>query len=159
MTIGELNALPDAEPLLLECCGSTEWARRMAQARPFASVDAALAAGAALWDALPPSDWLEAFAAHPRIGDRTAGSRAAHEQSGAMGAPADVRARLEQANRAYEARFGYIFIVRAAGRSAEEMLAIAEERLAHDPARELQVAAGEQRDIMRRRLLELLRPI
>lgn len=156
MTVAELNLSPAAEQALRRCCGSTRWARLMAAARPFASVDAALVTARVIWEALAPPDWLEALAAHPRIGERTADAWAAAEQAGAASATGDVRAQLAAVNRAYEARFGYIFIVRAAGRTAEEMLAIAEARLKHAPDEELRVAAGEQRDITRLRLMALL---
>lgn len=109
---------------------------------------------------LQPDDWLEAFSAHPRIGDssRAPGhpTWAAQEQAGLQSASEMVRARLAEANRRYEARFGYIFIVCATGKSADEMLAIVEERLSHDPETELQVAGEEQRNITRLRLERLL---
>ena len=132
------------------------WARKMMSARPFASAAAVLETADAVWDALPPLDWRQAFAAHPRIGERTGDAQAAGEQAGATSASAGVLARLAEANRAYEQRFGYIFIVCAAGRTAEEILATAEERLNNDPDRELGVAAGEQRHITRLRLSKLL---
>jgi OHCU decarboxylase len=161
-----LNALPaeDAAAELLTCCGSRRWAREMALRRPFASVDRLLAAADEAWWALDPADWDEAFAAHPRIGERKAApaqtERAAawsrDEQSGAASAGEDVAAALAKGNAEYERRFGRIYIVCATGRSAEEMLAILRERLSNDPATELRVAAGEQATITRLRLVKLL---
>ena len=78
------------------------------------------------------------------------------EQAGAAGASADVRERLAARNRDYEARFGYIFIVCATGKSADEMLSMLEQRLTNDPNEELEIAAEEQRKIMRIRLAKLL---
>ena len=128
----------------------------MTAVRPFPSPEALLATGDAVWAALDAADWLEAFAAHPRIGDARAAGEAAREQAGTAGADADVRRRLADGNRDYERRFGYIFIVCATGKSAPEMLAILEERLANEAAVELPIAAEEQRRITRLRLGRLL---
>jgi len=158
MTLRELNTA-DADAAaraLLRCCGSTAWAARMAASRPFRDLDRLLEAADAAWRSLDRGDWLEAFAAHPRIGQQPTSAWASQEQAGTAHAAAEVRDRLAAANREYEARFGYIFIVCAAGRSAAEMLAALEERLAHDPQRELPIAAEEQRRIMRLRLAKLL---
>jgi OHCU decarboxylase len=143
-----------AERELLRCCGSTRWARSMAASRPFTSVDAAADTGDAIWSSLDHADWLEAFAAHPRIGGAGTDEWSRREQSGVTDAS---RAELERLNRAYEARFGYIFIVCATGKSAGEMLQILERRLANDPEHELQAAAEEQRKIIRIRLAKLLK--
>jgi OHCU decarboxylase len=158
MRLAELNALDDdaAAIELLRCCGSSRWARAMAAARPFASVAAIEQAADNCWRALAPADILEAFAAHPRIGDRTASSWATAEQSGARAATDDVRERQAAGNRAYEARFGYIFIICATGRSAAGMLAELEWRLRNTPAEELRIAAEEQGKITRLRLTKLL---
>jgi len=168
----DLNAL-DAETAareLLACCGSTEWASEMAASRPFDGPDSMAQTSDSIWASLERSDWLEAFAAHPRIGDRTPAVAASaekvggangiqwatQEQSGTSSAPKDVIERLATGNRAYEARFGYIFIVCATGKSAGEMLAILEQRLTNDPDEELHIAAEEQRKVTRLRLAKLL---
>jgi len=153
-----------ATELLRECCGSSRWASAMAARRPFGSRDAVLAAADEIWRSLDAGDWREAFAHHPRIGERTSTvpqtdrgkSWAAGEQSGVDRANRDVREALAEANRDYERRFGYIYIVCATGKSAEEMLAIAKSRLRNDPEIELRVATEEQRKIMRLRLQKLL---
>lgn len=161
-----LNALGDEEAAaeLLTCCGSPIWARQMAQLRPFLSEGEMLEAGDRVWWSLNPEDWMEAFHAHPRIGERTAqaeqGERAAawseQEQAGATLAGDAAAAALAEGNREYERRFGHIYIVRAAGRTAEEMLENQRERLANDPETELRIAAGEQAKITRLRLEKLL---
>ena len=164
MRLEELNALAEdeAHAVFLRCCGSGRWAERMTAARPFADHDTMMAIGDTVWSALDRADWLEAFAAHPRIGDPEAGAAgeagelAAQEQSGAADAGADVKKRLAERNRDYEARFGYIFIVCATGKSASEMLAILEGRLSNDSDRELPIAAEQQRQITRLRLAKLL---
>jgi 2-oxo-4-hydroxy-4-carboxy-5-ureidoimidazoline decarboxylase len=172
----ELNALDEAaaEQAFLACCGSTRWAARMVAARPFATEESMAFRADVIWSGLGPSDWLEAFAAHPRIGssgkaDKSGGAGgaesaggagtagwSAQEQAGVASAPDGVRARLARLNRDYEARFGYIFIVCATGRSADEMAAMLERRLNNDRDDEMRVAAGEQRTITRLRLLKLL---
>ena len=124
--------------------------------RPFRSHATALDAADEIWASLDGDDWREAFARHPRIGEQTTDSVAAKEQSGVSGAADDVRQALAKANRDYEQRFGYIYIVCATGKSAEEMLAIAKSRLENDPDTELSVAAEEQRKITRLRLQKLL---
>ncbi|HEX2203297.1 MAG TPA: 2-oxo-4-hydroxy-4-carboxy-5-ureidoimidazoline decarboxylase [Longimicrobium sp.] len=164
--LDRLNALPpdDAERELRACCGSREWARRMAGARPFASVDALLARADEVWGGLGEDDWLEAFRSHPRIGERKAeAGQTAREQAWSSGEQAGVRSAAEETqralsegNREYEARFGHIYIVCATGKSADEMLALLEARLANDPAAELRIAAEEQRKITRIRLEKLL---
>ena len=170
MRLDQLNTLSaDAVvPALLRCCGSTRWAQMMADARPFGTVDDMLAAADRIWPSLGPDDWLQAFRAHPRIGEiREAGGSgragrsgdagwAGQEQARVRTARDAVRDRLAEGNRHYEARFGYIFIVCATGRSAGEMLAALERRLAHDPDHELVVAAEEQRKIIHVRIAKLL---
>lgn len=161
-----LDALsPDAAAeQLRSCCGSSEWVRRMVARRPFGSVAGLLAAAGEEWWALAPSDWFEAFAHHPRIGERAAAvapdarARAwsAGEQRGAAQATDSVRDALAAGNREYERRFGHIYLVRAAGRDAEELLAILRSRLTNDSATELRVAAAEQAAITRLRLDQLL---
>lgn len=166
-----LGCLPPAEATreLLACCGSREWARRMEERRPFADPADLAEAAESVWRALAPGDWREAFAAHPRIGERAeppAGGQgseertarwSAAEQAGAGGAPGEVLAALAEANRAYEDRFGRTYVVCATGRSAAEMLALCRQRLANDPETELRVAADEQLQITRLRLDKLLR--
>jgi allantoicase len=152
-----LNAVPTAtlEAALLACCGSRAWVRRMAEGRPFQSAAALKQQSDQIWRSLGREDWLEAFAAHPRIGEK--GNRWSEaEQAGARGADAETLAALAAANREYESRFNHIFIVCATGKSAEEMLGLLRARLDHDPETELRVAAEEQRKITNLRLEKLL---
>jgi 2-oxo-4-hydroxy-4-carboxy-5-ureidoimidazoline decarboxylase len=141
--------------LLAECCGSSRWVEMMISSRPFASREAVFSAADEMWSSLVSPDFLEAFAHHPRIGEQGGGS-SAKEQSGMDRADAGVRAALAEVNREYERRFGYIYIVSASGKSAQEMLAIAQERLHNDATVELKVAADEQRKITQLRLHLLL---
>ncbi len=160
----ELNAASDLEAhaAFLQCCGSTKWARRMVERRPFKDRSELFVTADAVWKALETDDWLEAFAAHPKIGeekssDSSHASRwATEEQSGARLAEQETLEELADANREYERHFGYIFIVCATGKSADEMLGLLRSRLANDPFTELPVAAEEQRRITRLRLEKLL---
>ena len=168
VNVAELDAMPEpqANKLFAECCGASRWVSGMLSRRPFRSRDVVLSTADEIWASLGPADWREAFSHHPRIGERKSakpqserGSAwAAGEQSGVEGADDDLRADLAAANREYEQRFGYIFIVFATGKSAEGMLALARDRLRNEPDIELRVAAEEQRKITRARLKKLLDP-
>ena len=159
MTLGELNALDPAgaEAEFRRCCGSGRWARTMAEGRPFAGLDALIEAGDRCWASLTQDDWLEAFAAHPPIGEQKPVSAwSSEEQAGMASAADDVRARLAALNAVYRSRFGYIFIVCATGRSPAEMLLMLEARLSNSWSIELQIAAEEQRKITGLRLAKLI---
>ena len=153
-----LNALPapEAEAQFVECCASSAWARRMAAARPFVGFRHLAEEADRVWRSLSKEDWLEAFAAHPKIGSATFSRWSREEQSGTRGASPETLANLADANRDYEDRFGYVFIVCASGRNAAEMLALAEKRLGNDRETEIAIAAEEQRKITRLRLEKLL---
>lgn len=135
----------------------------MVRRRPFASTGRLLAAAHEAWADLTQTDWLEAFSHHPKIGDRASLARrfpdtarlSSHEQRGVDAAAADVLDALAAGNRAYEDKFGYIFIVCATGRSATDMLEMLRARLGNDPAEEIRIAAGEQAKITELRLLGL----
>jgi 2-oxo-4-hydroxy-4-carboxy-5-ureidoimidazoline decarboxylase len=143
VTIGELNEEPpeQAAERLRACNAAPRFAAELLAARPYP--DAATLAGraGAVARALPWDDVLIALAAHPRIGDRVAGTSAEaassrREQSSMADADAAVRAALLEGNRAYEQRFGHVFLIRAAGRSPGEMLAELRRRLASDEGAE-----------------------
>jgi allantoicase len=155
-----LNALdPTAfEREVLACCGSRVWARGMERDRPFADLDAVLASSDATWAHLSADERLEAFAAHPRIGDRGGSVWSRQEQSEIASADADVLRALEDGNRAYEARFGHVFLINATGRSPAELLDALRARLANEAEAELTEAAEQQRQIARLRLEKLVRP-
>ena len=146
----------DAAAVFRECCAASHWVDAMTDRRPFRSREAVFTAADEEWDKCGENDWLEAFSHHPRIGDRTARGTASDEQSGARTATEEVRSELARANEAYEKKFGHIYIVCATGKTAEEMLDIARQRMQNDPETELRVAAAEQRKIMHIRLEKLL---
>jgi len=157
MRFDDFNALDEesAERELLRCCASARWAKMMAESRPFESAPAMADTADSIWRSLDATDWQEAFAAHPRIGSHATGW-AGQEQSGARSGSDDARERLADLNHQYEARFGYIFIVCATGKTAGEMCDLLEKRLQNDPAEELAIAAEEQRKITRVRLAKLV---
>ena len=159
MTLDELNGLPSAkaEEALLTCCGSQRWASALAARRPFASMDNLQKAAEDEWWKLQPHDWLEAFSHHPRIGERVnAGSVESREQAGTRGASDKTLLSLESLNRMYEEKFGFVFLIFATGKSADEMLEALRVRLQNRREVELKTAAGEQARITRLRLEKLL---
>jgi OHCU decarboxylase len=144
---------------MIACCGARRWAAAMVALRPITTVAELSEAADRVWSTMEEADWLEAFACHPRIGDRkpahaTAKSSAwsDQEQSSTNKAADQVLADLAAGNAIYEQRFGFTYIVCATGKSAEEMLAILKRRLASDRATELREAAGQQRQITQIRL-------
>lgn len=159
-----VNALPRAAAIaeLREVCGAPGWAEAVIGARPFGDSAALVAAAESAWNALDARAWVAGFASHPRIGEdrRVRGGAASawsrEEQAEASAADAAARTRLADAQRSYERRFGWTYIVCAAGRTAQEMEADVRARLGNDPEVEIAVAAGEERRIGRLRLEKLL---
>ncbi len=163
MSLAAFNDLPQAqaEEELRACCAARAWARAVAAARPYPGHAELREVAAGAVAALSWPDIEQALAAHPRIGERAAGaSREAawsrQEQSGATAAGEQTAAALIEANRAYEERFGHVFLIFASGRSAEQMLAAARERLDHDEATEREVVRRELTAITLLRLERLV---
>jgi allantoicase len=159
--IERLNLLSaaDAERELVQACGARAWARAVAAARPFAGLAALKEAGRREWAALVREDILEAFRAHPRIGEKNAAldtgrvaARWSQEEQATATSTVATATALAEANRAYEAKFGHMYIVYATGKTADEMLALCKRRLANDAEAELRVAAAEQWRITESRL-------
>jgi OHCU decarboxylase len=161
-----LNSLPvdEAAKELLQCCGSKRWARQMANARPYENVANVIARANEIWWSLDRDEWLEAFRSHPRIGEKKAAESVSaqskqwsgQEQAGVNTASTETTNALATLNHAYEQKFGFIFIICATGRTSDEMLAALRERLEHDAAEELPIAAAEQCKITELRLKKLL---
>ena len=161
-----LNSLTaeDAAKELRQCCGSTSWAEQMSNDRPYSTLESLVTHADRLWWSLTPVDWLEAFRSHPKIGEKKASDKVSaqsqqwsgQEQSGVSSAPQDTVDSLAELNRAYEERFGFIFIICATGKTSDEMLAALNERLQHDSDTELRLAAAEQAKITALRLKKLL---
>lgn len=137
---------------------------RMIEARPYSSLDSAITAAAEIWWSLAESDWLEAFRSHPKIGEQRSADKVSdqaqqwsgQEQAGVAAASRETVNSLAALNRAYEFKFGFIFIICASGKTPDQMLAALRERLQHDAAEELPIAAAEQSKITELRLKKLL---
>jgi 2-oxo-4-hydroxy-4-carboxy-5-ureidoimidazoline decarboxylase len=153
----------DVRPRLLALTDSPAWADALIAGRPYADAAALLAASDRLVAGLPESEIDAALAGHPRIGERAGpglgveqAARSSREQSGMASADDELKQAMAEGNASYERRFGRIYLVAAAGRSAEELLAILQERLGHDPAAELDVVREQLARITRLRLGDLL---
>lgn len=155
--LARFNALEPAEAhaALLACCAAERWAGAVAGGRPYADRAALRDRAEAEMAGLSWDDIAEALEAHPRIGERTAGwSR--REQAGMATAGEDVRAELDAGNKAYEDRFGHVFLICATGLTAAQMLAALRARLRHDPATEREVVRTELGKIAALRLDRML---
>lgn len=158
--IESFNELSDKQAIhwLYECCASRIWAVRVAAGRPFRDEQALYNRADLILAELTETDLDEALDGHPRIGERSESAASQREQSGVAGADAAVLARLREANAEYEKRFGYVYLVFANGRPAEELLTILEERLKNDPQNERRVMRMELGKINRSRLARMLGP-
>ena len=161
-----LNSLPaeEAAKELRQCCGSTRWTEQMSNDRPYSSRESLIKHADRVWWSLAPDDWFEAFRSHPKIGEKKAGDKVSaqsqqwsgQEQAGVSSASEDTANSLAELNRAYEEKFGFIFIICATGKTSEEILAALQDRLNHDSDTELRLAAAEQAKITELRLKKLL---
>lgn len=166
MTLVELNGLPEEAVVaeLLRCCGCAAWASAVVRRRPFASKDALFAAADEEWSLAGPAEWLEAFAHHPRIGGKDAlrakfsstVTWAKCEQAGTAAADEATLDGLAKGNEEYERKNGFIFIVCATGKTANEMLLLLNQRLPNEKDQEMKIAAAEQQKITKLRLEKLI---
>lgn len=151
-----MSIAPIKYETLLACCGSKTWAKRMNECGPVADAASLHEISESIWWSLLADDWLEAFAAHPRIGESSSKKWSAQEQAGMTSASEETADAITRLNAAYCDRFGYIFIVCATGKSAGEMRHLLEQRMTNAPEQELRVAAAEQAKITRLRLDKVL---
>lgn len=166
MHIEELNKLAESElkEKLQKCCGSSYWVEKMLHSKPFLSLDDMLFKADQAWKNTGEKDWLEAFSRHPKIGDlkslekkfASTKSFAKNEQSAVDAAPQAILEKLAEGNSLYENKFGFIFIVCATGKSADEMLELLQARLHHARVTELITASAEQHKITKLRLQKIL---
>ena len=150
-----------AREALQACCASSSWIEQLESGRPYAGQEDLAGIGRKAAQELPWDGIQEALAAHPRIGDRPRGDSteagwSRGEQSGAATADDQTRAALAEANRAYEERFGHVFLICATGLSAEQMLAEARRRLGNDAATERAETTRELAKIVELRLRKLV---
>lgn len=164
MKLAYLNELADeaAAEELLRCCGSRRWVAAILERRPFADEATLFQAADEIWFALDEADHLEAFAHHPRIGEKQIRDRFASteawskgEQSGVSAASEEVIQGLAEGNRAYDEKFGFVFLICATGKSASEMLQALQARLGNSREQELENAAREHSQITCLRLQKL----
>jgi 2-oxo-4-hydroxy-4-carboxy-5-ureidoimidazoline decarboxylase len=162
MNLDRFNAEPaaDLRPVLLSCCDVPSWAEAVLTGRPYADTGAALAVADEAARRFTGDEVDRALAAHPRIGERAAGTHteaawSRQEQSG-VATSTDVQQALAEGNRAYEERFGRVFLICATGLGADEVLADLRARLDHDPETEAAVVAEELRKIALLRLERVL---
>jgi 2-oxo-4-hydroxy-4-carboxy-5-ureidoimidazoline decarboxylase len=165
MTIAEFDhlAMGEKRELLQKCCGSSAWVNKMLKTPPANDLIDLFEDADDNWNECTQEDWLEAFRHHPIIGDAksikdkfasTAGWAAA-EQKGADNISEETSSALANGNKKYFEKFGYIFIVFATGKSANEMLDILQKRLLNSPEDEIKIAAAEQIRIAKNRLQKL----
>lgn len=149
---------------LTKCCGSSAWVQQMLAFVPADDMVELLEDAEEQWWKCSKDDWKEAFAHHPKIGDVESLKKkfastavwASGEQGGVQSASEETLKALADGNRLYEEKFGYIFIVCATGKSADEMLQLLQERLMNDPEQEIEIAADEQNKITKLRIEKLL---
>ena len=148
---------------LMSCCGSHRWALSVATLRPFKDEEALFTIADFIWTKMQEPDWMEAFRAHPRIGERKpveaspqSKEWSSQEQGAVHESEAEILAALAEGNKRYEEQLSFTYIVCATGKSAEEMLAILQTRLANDRHTELRGAAEQQRQITQIRLRKWL---
>jgi len=167
MTIENFNGLAKEEcaAMLKSCCGSSTWVDQLVKLMPFSDCAHLIKSTEEVWyEICKESDWLEAFTHHPKIGDlqslREKFASTAHlagsEQAAVSSASEQVLTSLARLNAEYESKFGFIFIVCATGKPADEMLRLLEDRLQNDMLSELRIAMGEQHKITLLRLRKLI---
>ena len=161
MTIKAFNKLSKAEKAkqLMSCCGSSTWVELILKQFPFAGEKELIDAANDIWyNQCNSIDWLESFTDHPKIGDVKSLTKkfAGREQASVAAAAKKTIASLAKANKEYEAKFGFIFIVCATGKSATEMLRLLEDRLSNTIGEELHIAMGEQMKITILRFQKLI---
>lgn len=158
MELSDFNNLEHsgAAQILLSCAHVERWADEIASARPYTSVDALAAATEECANPWTQAEIDSALKRHPRIGERAKGedadARMSRAEQARLGIDDDIQRRLDAGNAAYEERFGFVFLIRAAGRSAEEILQSLEERMNNTPEQERLIAADQLRQIAALRL-------
>ncbi len=148
---------------LYNCCGSVNWVNEFALHFPFENNEKMFAKAEEVWFKLNRKDWLEAFKQHPKIGDLASLEKkfgntkefTTNEQSSVNSAATETLTELKKYNEWYEKDFGFIFIVCATGKTADEMLGLIKERIKNNYETELKIAMGEQNKITKLRLEKL----
>lgn len=165
MTLQHLNTFAPhhIQEELFKCCGCVNWVEQLSSKLPFTSIDELKLASDKIWFSCDKMDWLEAFSHHPKIGDlkslekkfASTAQWASGEQASVNSTTQNVLRELKELNDEYEKKFGYIFIVCATGKSADEMLLLLKQRLQNNPEEEMKIAASEQNKITHLRIDKL----
>lgn len=165
MNLDTLNTIDKAQAYQIfeACCCAPNWVEEMVACRPFPDQQTLLAQATRIWQNLNEQDYLAAFLGHPQIGDLSTlkakytntSDTAGQEQSGMSVAQTSVIEQMLLLNKAYLEKFGFIFIVFASGKSADQMLDLIRARIHNDRHTELTIAAGEQAKITANRLEKL----
>ncbi|HEX7846500.1 MAG TPA: 2-oxo-4-hydroxy-4-carboxy-5-ureidoimidazoline decarboxylase [Chitinophagaceae bacterium] len=166
MTLHDFNILPKDKLVeeLTKCCGSSAWVQKMLPFVPAEDLVELLEDAEEQWWLCSEADWKEAFTHHPKIGDidslkkkfASTANWASNEQGAVNTASESTLKALAEGNKQYEEKFGYIFIVCATGKSAEEMLGMLQSRLQNNTTEEIRIAADEQSKITKLRIEKLL---
>ena len=166
MALDKINNADNEElyRIFEHCCCAPSWIKKMIHARPFANKAELIHTSEKAFSTLTEADYLTAFEGHPQIGNletlakkyANTSTTASHEQSGMSTAEKSVLKSMQSLNIEYLARFGFIFIVCASGKSAQEMLELIEGRINNDRQSELMIAGNEQAKITQIRLEQLL---
>ena len=163
--IDKLNnlSIDEKKTQLKRCCHCKNWVKSMTAIFPIKSSEELFHQATKIWENLTHNDWLEAFSGHPKIGEKqlrdkfaSTANWSSQEQQGVSETSEEILVKLAKGNKEYEQKFGYIFIVCATGKSANEMLAILEKRLNNNPEQEIKIAANQQDKITIIRLQKLL---
>lgn len=161
MTIAEFDHLDIdiKRNFLYQCCGCNRWVEKVLTALPAEDLVDLMEIAEEEWYKCTEADWREAFTQHPKIGDMqslktkfSTAHLAANEQVSVNQASEQVLQELADFNKIYEEKFGYIFIVFATGKSADEMLSLLKARLNNAPGEEINIAMEEQNKITKLRL-------
>lgn len=166
LTLSEFNKLAEkeAKERLILCCGSSEWASKVLKFRPYATFKSLSIQSENIWNHLPESEWLAAFKHHPKIGDidslrkkfASTQNWTTKEQGSIAQASEETLRALAKGNDAYEKKHGFIFIVCATGKRADEMLHILQSRIDNETTIEIKNAAIEQAKITQLRLEKMI---
>ena len=156
--IKQLNTLSESalQEALFRVCASQTWVRSMVKGRPYKNEIGFADTAVKIWQSLSESDRLEAFSGHPRIGAKTHSVVEAVEQKGMDRSTPELKVQMQKLNDRYFEKFGFIFLIHAKGKTAEEMLSAISQRVKNGRKKEIQNASMEQEGIILSRLGKLL---
>ncbi|MFQ4148387.1 2-oxo-4-hydroxy-4-carboxy-5-ureidoimidazoline decarboxylase [Arthrobacter sp. LAPM80] len=159
MLLNEFNEKPEINLVaaLRPCIDVERWIQEIIDARPYAAVEEIFETAKSAAAPFTAQEVTSALAHHPRIGERAGGNSAEaslsrSEQSAVDPTDAAIVSALAEGNRAYEAKFDQVFLIRAAGRSPNEIIEILHRRLENTAEEEALIVAQQLREIALLRL-------